>query len=105
VVHKVLFEAAMHPDAAKPERKRSFYPDYTSLPKPMWSGPGRRRLVGKQTPIEDVALPSQKRSATSHKASTQSIQWSAAEKEEIDNARAIESAWKKESFTIEQLSS
>ena len=77
----------MHPDAAKPERKRSFFPDYSSLPKPMWSGPGRRRMVGKQTPIEDVALPSQKRNSNSHKASTQSVQWSEAEQGELENAR------------------
>lgn len=87
VVQKVLFAAAMHPDAAQPERKRSFFPDYSSLPKSLWSGPGRRRLVGKQAPVEDVALPGQKRLTSSHKTSTQSVQWNEDEQRELDSAR------------------
>ena len=77
----------MHPDAAQPERKRSFFPDYSSLPKSLWSGPGRGRLVGKQALVEDVALPGQKRRTSSHKASTQSVQWNEDEQRELDSAR------------------
>jgi len=86
-VHKVLFAAAMHPDAKKPAHKRSFVPDLSSLPKPLWAGPGCRRMRGKQTPVEDVSLPSQKRNSTSHKALTQSIQWSPDEQMELNEAR------------------
>jgi hypothetical protein len=44
-------------------------------------------MRGKQTPVEDVSLPSQKRNSTSHKALTQSIQWSPDEQMELNEAR------------------
>ena len=34
-VHKVLFAAAMHPDAKKPAHKRSFVPDFSSAQTPL----------------------------------------------------------------------
>lgn len=43
--------------------------------------------MGKQTPVNDVALPTQKRLTSSHKASTQAVQWSEDEQRELDNAR------------------
>ena len=75
-VHKTLFHAALHPDAKKPEHKRSFIPDFSNLPKPLWAGPQRRRLRGKQPPSAEIAPPSAKRASSSHKAYTQAIQWS-----------------------------
>ena len=65
----------------------SFIPDFSSSPKASWAGPGRRRIRGKQTPIEDVALRSKKRDATSHKTTTQSIQWSSSEQTKLDAPR------------------
>lgn len=46
-VHKILFAAAMHPDAKKTAHKRSFVPDFSSMSKPLWAGPGRRKMRGK----------------------------------------------------------
>ena len=53
---------------------------------PFWSGPGQRRLRGKQTPITDFTQASQKRVVVSHKASTQSVQWEPQEQDELNKA-------------------
>ena len=66
IVRRVFFAAAMHPNAKKPDHKRSFVPALDALPAPLWPGPGRRRLRGKQTPILDISLPSVKRNTCSH---------------------------------------
>ena len=86
-VHKTLFHAALHPDAKKPEHKRSFIPDFSNLPKPLWAGTQRRRLRGKQPPPAEIAPPSAKRASSSHKASTQAIQWSEQELQELNDTR------------------
>ena len=86
-VHKVLFSAAMNPTFEKPDHKRSLVLDLTSFPKPLWAGPGRRRINGKQTHIEDVALPSQKRQSKPHNASIQSVVWTSPEIQELTTAR------------------
>ena len=86
-VHKTLFHAALHPDAKKPEHKRSFIPDFSNLPKPLWAGPKRSRLRGKQPPSAEIAPPSAKRASSSHKAYTQAIQWSEQELQELNDTR------------------
>ena len=86
IVHRVLFAAAMNPNNHKPDHKRSFVPDLSSLPPSIWPGPGRRRLRGKQAAIYDVSLPSKKRVTTSHKDTTQAVVWTDAETQEIQAA-------------------
>lgn len=87
IVHKILFQAALELQFEKKQHSRSFIPDFSSLPKPLWSGPGRRRLVGKQAAVLDVAPASVKRITKSHKATVNLVEWSHEEQTELDGAR------------------
>ena len=87
IVHRILFHAALELKFAKNQHSRSFIPDFASLPKPLWSGPGRRRLVGKQATVFDVAPPSAKQFRKSHKATINLVEWSLEEQAELDGAR------------------
>ena len=46
-VHDILFAAAQGAKLRKLAHKRSFLPDFSHMPRPLWSGPGRRKIIGK----------------------------------------------------------
>ena len=86
-VHRVLFSAASEAKLQKENHKHSFVPDFSCLPKPLWTPFTRKRLRGKQAADLTVPQPSKRRTVKSLKSAFKCVSWTHEEATELDAAR------------------
>ena len=87
-VHKLLTQAALDSQLNNTSDKRRFIPNFSSLPRPIWTPLPRRRLRWKQAVFE-VPAPRSMRQRASHRAHAHAVQWSDEEKLELEEARDL----------------
>ena len=88
-VHRMLLQAALEQELLTQSHKRSFVPDLSSLPAPLWTPRSeRRRIKGKQSVSDYVPPPSKRKVVRSHKDDVKLIEWSDDEQRLINEAAA-----------------
>ena len=70
IVHRILFHAALDAGVSKNAHKRNFIPDFSNLPKALWTPFQRKRIFGKQPPHSVVPEASKRRHVRSHNGCT-----------------------------------
>ena len=86
-VHRMLLQAALEQELVTQSHKRSFVPDLSSLPAPLWTPRSeRRKLTGKQHVADYVPPPSKRKVVRSHKEDVKLITWSDDEQRLIQEA-------------------
>ena len=78
-MHKLLTQAALDSQLNNTSHKRRCIPNFSSLPRPIWTPLPRRRLRWKQAVFE-VPAPRSMRQCASHRAHAHAVQWSDEEK-------------------------
>ena len=83
----MLLQAALEQELVTQSHKRSFVPDLSSLPAPLWTPRSeRRKLTGKQHVADYVPPPSKRKVVRSHKEDVKLITWSDDEQRLIQEA-------------------